>query len=302
MTAGRILVVGDIVTDILAIHTSALAVDSDTPARISVTGGGSAANTAAWLAWTGAAVDLLGVVGTDDAGDDRLAELVAGSVGCGLVRRTATPTGSVIVLAHAQDRTMLCDRGANHDLRPSDVDAAIAALPDLAHVHLSGYSLLDESSRPAGLRALAAAAEHGVSASVDAASAAPLRRVGGHTFLDWVRGADLLFANLDEAQVLVGSTMDSATELAATLARTVPCVVVKIGPGGAVWASSERVIPAPAEPATVVDTTGAGDAFAAGLLAGRMAGLELEAALAAAVRLGAQAVGVVGGRPVSPGR
>ncbi len=56
---GRVLVVGDIVTDILAVHSEPLAVDSDTPASISLTGGGSAANTAAWLAATGAAVDLL---------------------------------------------------------------------------------------------------------------------------------------------------------------------------------------------------------------------------------------------------
>jgi sugar/nucleoside kinase (ribokinase family) len=299
----RFLVVGDIVTDILAVHTEALAVDSDTSARISISGGGSAANTAAWLASIGAVVDLLGVVGTDVAGDDRLAELIAAGVGCGQIRRTAAaPTGSVIVLARAQGRTMLCDRGANHELRPSDVDDALAALPDLAHVHLSGYALLDQSSRPAGQRALAAAAERGLSTSVDAASAAPLGRVGGHAFLSWVRDVDLLFANLDEAQVLVGSTMHSAATLAATLAQTVRSAVVKLGPDGAVWASADGVIPVPAETATVVDTTGAGDAFAAGLLAARNAGLELEVALAAAVRLGAQAVQIVGGRPVSPRR
>jgi sugar/nucleoside kinase (ribokinase family) len=301
---GRVLVVGDIVTDILAVHAEPLAVDSDTPARISLTGGGSGANTAAWLAATGAAVDLLGVVGTDVAGDDRVAELAAAGVGCGQIRRTAdAPTGSVIVLAHAQKRTMLTERGANHELRPSDVDIALAALPDVVHVHLSGYSLLDDSSRPAGLRALAAAADRRLSTSVDAASAAPLRRVGGEVFLGWTRGADLLFANLDEAQVLAGSTMDSAAALAVMLARTVSAVVVKRGPGGAVWASADGgMVPVPAELATVVDTTGAGDAFAAGLLAARMNGLALEATLAAAVRLGAQAVGVVGGRPLSPRR
>ncbi len=197
---------------------------------------------------------------------------------------------------------MLCDRGANHELRPSDVDAALAALPDVAHVHLSGYSLLDDSSRAAGLRALAAAAERGLSTSVDAASAAPLRRVGGEAFTRWIRGADLLFANLDEARVLVGSTMDSGSALAGTLAHTIPGVVVKLGPGGAVWASADGVISVPAEPATVVDPTGAGDAFAAGLLTALMAGLDIEAALADAVRLGAQAVGMLGGRPVSPRR
>jgi sugar/nucleoside kinase (ribokinase family) len=304
VTGARILVVGDIVTDILAVHNGPLAVDSDTRANIALTGGGSAANTAAWLASVGATVDLLGVVGTDVAGSDRLAELGAAGVGAGLIRRTPTsPTGSVIVLAHGQDRTMLCDRGANHELQPSDVDRAIAALPDLAHIHLSGYTMLDNSSRPAGVRALSAAASLGLSTSVDAASAAPLRRVGGQTFLGWVRGVDVLFANLDEAEVLIGSTVDSLPDVA-FLARTVGAAAVKLGPRGAVWVTGDTVVPVPAAlAATVVDTTGAGDAFAAGFLAARLGGADITAALSEAVRLGARAVAQVGGRPaVSPGR
>ncbi len=301
MTGGRTLVVGDIVTDILAVHTGPLAVDSDTRADIWLTGGGSAANTAAWLASAGATVDLLGVVGRDIAGSDRLAELASAGVGCGLIRRTsASATGSVIVLAHGQDRTMLCDRGANHELQPSDVDRAFAALPDLTHVHLSGYTLLDDSSRSAGLRALAVASSRRLSTSVDAASAAPLRRVGGQTFLGWVRGVDILFANLDEAEVLIGSTVDSLPDVA-VLARTVGAAAVKLGPRGAVWVTGDTVVPVPASPATVVDTTGAGDAFAAGLLAARLGGADITTALSAAVRLGARAVAAVGGRPpISP--
>src|SRR5258705_7796833 len=142
MTA--VLVIGDIVTDILAVHSGPLAVDSDTVARISVTGGGSAANTAAWFASTGTTVHLVGVVGDDVAGTDRLTELAAAGVGGTAIRRTGeAPTGSVIVLARAQQRTMLCDRGANHRLAPSDVDAALSTLDDLRHLHLSGYTLLD---------------------------------------------------------------------------------------------------------------------------------------------------------------
>jgi sugar/nucleoside kinase (ribokinase family) len=299
----RILVVGDIVTDILAVQTGPLAVDSDTPAAITVTGGGSAANTAAWLAASGTAVDLLGVVGNDAAGSDRLAELAATGVGCGLVRVSpAYATGSVIVLAYGQDRTMLCDRGANHDLQLSDVDSAFAALPDLTHVHLSGYTLLDDSSRPAGLRVLATATSLGLSASVDAASAAPLRRVGGQTFLGWIHGVDVLFANLDEAEVLIGSTVDSLPDMA-VLAGTVGAAAVKLGDRGAVWVTAETVFPVPASTATVVDTTGAGDAFAAGLLTAMLGGADLSTALSAAVNLGARAVATAGGRPpVSPDR
>jgi ribokinase len=293
-----VLVVGDIVTDVLAIHSGPLAVDSDTMARISLTGGGSAANTAAWFAYAGTAVHLVGVVGDDAAGADRLAELTAAGVGVTPIRRSSeAPTGTVIVLAQAQDRTMLCDRGANHLLTPSDVDKALSTLDGLRHLHLSGYTLLDDSSRPAGRYALRAAAERGLTTSVDAASAAPLRRIGGPDFLDWIRGTDLLLANLDEAQALTSSTMDAAVA-ARALTLGVPCVVVKQGPDGATWATRDgALLTQPAEPATVLDSTGAGDAFAAAFIAARLTGATPQAALHAAVALGAQAVTLLGGRP-----
>ena len=383
---GRILVVGDIITDIVAVHSGVIVPDSDTQARITTTGGGSGANTAAWLAHLGVAVDLLGAVGVDPAGEERIAELTEAGVGCGYVVWSRTsPTGTIIVLTDGQHRTFLTDRGANRELEPSDVDDALEALPDVAHVHLSGYTLLDEASRPAGLRALTAAAERGLTTSVDAASAEPLRQAGPDRFLDWTRGVDLLLANVDEARVLIGlagdgdamedssgaqagarpgprrALLDDSPEaIARALAHALagaagptgaaggrrddgvdrreaagageatagpvdrsagdqaagqgpddsdrsegkrgPEVVVKLGPGGAVWARGDEVRSVPAVAATVVDTTGAGDAFAAGLLAARRAGADVDAALAEAVRLGAVAVGLVGGRPPIPGR
>jgi sugar/nucleoside kinase (ribokinase family) len=295
----RILVIGDIITDVVAVHSGPLASDSDTPAGITTTGGGSGANTAAWLAHLGEAVELLGVVGVDPAGEDRLAELTEAGVGssCLVWSRTA-PTGTIIVLTDGTHRTFVTDRGANHELQPSHVDEALTALPGLTHVHLSGYTLLDESSRPAGRRALAVAAERGLSTSVDAASVEPLRQVGPDQFLAWVAGTDLLLANLDEARMLTASVDGSAPEqVAAALARSVPEVVVKLGPGGAVWARGGEIRTVPAVSAEVADTTGAGDAFAAGLLAARLAGADVDTSLAAAVRLGAVAVGLIGGRP-----
>ncbi len=294
----RILVVGDIITDIVVVHSGPLAVDSDTAATVGIAGGGSAANTAAWLAFAGAPVALLGVVGTDPAGEERIRELVAAGVDCGsVVRRPGAVTGTVVVLTDGRRRTMLTDRGANHELNPADVDAALATAPDLAHVHLSGYTLLDARSRPAGLAALTAARERGLTASVDAASAAPLRRVGAQLFRDWVAGVDLLLANLDEA-VALASTVDSEPAAVATALSTLAGeVVVKLGADGALWAGDGEVHPVPVHPATAVDTTGAGDAFAAGLLAARLAGAGRDAALDAAVRLAARAVATLGGRP-----
>lgn len=297
-----IVVVGDVVTDIHAVHSGPIAVGSDTPAAIRVLGGGSAANTAAWLAAAGARVELVAVVGRDRAGDDRIAELTAAGVGCVHIRRTDDArTGSIVVLAHGHERSFLTDRGANLLLVPSDVDPALVSS---RHLHLSGYVLLDAASRPAGVHALAAARERGLSTSVDMASAEPLRRAGPSTVLGWVRGVDLLFANLDEARVLVDE--QDPLDLARALTAHASHVVVKLGAEGSVWASAGVAVQAPSVTVgTVVDVTGAGDAFAAGVLHAWLNGSEPMECLVAGAQLGAAAVTAAGGRPpdnVSRGR
>ena len=286
---------GDVVTDVLAVVAGPLAVGSDTAADISFTGGGSAANTAAWLAHTGVPVTLVACVGADAAGDARLAELATAGVRSAVRRCPEAPTGIVVVLAERHERTMVYDRGANLHIAPSDVDAGLT--PEATHVHVSGYTLFDPRSRPAGRHALAAAGP-GRTTSVDAASADPLRRVGARAFLDWVRGTDVLLANLAEARVLVDRELPPP-ELAQALTTWVERAVVKLGDGGAVWADRAGIVVAvPAEPADrVVDPTGAGDAFAAGLLGAWLGGAQAYEALRAGTRLGARAVAVPGARP-----
>jgi sugar/nucleoside kinase (ribokinase family) len=294
-----ILVVGDVITDILAVYTGAIAVGSDTAAAISIGGGGSAANTASWLAWLGEAVDLVAVIGLDGAGGQRLDELDAAGVGTRFIARTdAAPTGSVIVLAHSGERSFLCDRGANLHLGQSHVDIAITA-GAARHLHLSGYTLLDEESRAAGLYALRAARAYGMTTSVDAASAAPLRRAAD--FTEWVNGVDLLFANLDEARVLAGD--GEPAELATRLRRMASHAVIKLGDEGAVWACPTGLQHTTAHRApALIEPTGAGDAFAAGFLSAWLKRGEPADVLHQAVELGAAAVGSAGGRPTAPRR
>jgi sugar/nucleoside kinase (ribokinase family) len=288
-----IISVGDLVTDVLAVLRAPLAVASDTPATVHVAGGGQAANTAAWLAWLGRPVTFVGAVGGDQAGRDRLAELHTAGVLTQVSVRPGATTGSIVVLAYEGERTMISDRGANLLLAPSDVDAAIRTGTPQA-LHLSGYTLLDQASRPAGRSALASAREAGLKTSVDAASAAPLREAPG--FLGWVRGVDLLIANRDEARALVGEA-EPAEQAARLAAATGGEAVVKLGPEGALWLGRHGLVSASVEPVHVVDATGAGDAFAAGLLAGWTSGADRHATLAEACKLGAYAVGLVGARP-----
>lgn len=301
-----ILTVGDLVTDVLAVLRAPLAQGSDTPATVHVAGGGQAANTAAWLAALGSPVTFVGAVGDDQAGRDRLAELHLAGVHTQVSVRPGASTGSIVVLTHGGERTMISDRGANLLLASTDVDAAIAHGAGL--LHLSGYTLLDQPSRPTGRYALASARAAGLRTSVDAASAAPLHAVTteliedgitGHPFLDWVRGVDLLLANADEAAALAGPGTPAEQAMAMSYAIGGD-VVVKLGPHGAIWAGPAGVVHVPGEPVPIVDATGAGDAFAAGLLAAWSAGATQHDALIAGCRTGAAAVGLVGARPPLP--
>jgi ribokinase len=292
-----ILVVGDLVTDVLVRHDGPVEPGSDTAARVTVTGGGQAANTATWLAHAGAAVTLVAAVGDDAAGRERVAELVGYGVRCAVRVHAGVATGSIVVLVTADERTMLTDRGAAVLLDPAGVTAAVRDAPDAVHLHLSGYALLDAQSRPGGLAALAAARDRGLTTSVDAASAAPLRRAEG--FPEWVRGTDVLLCNADEAVVLAGP--GSAEEQAAALTGVARTVVVKRGADGAVWAGADGVVRSVAgRRVPVKDPTGAGDAFAAGLLRAWCSGAGPDEALRAGTALGAAAVGRIGARPDAP--
>jgi ribokinase len=273
-----ILVVGDVMVDVVAVLPGELARGSDTPARIEHHHGGSGANVAAWLGERGR---LAARIGDDTLGDAAVAGL-AGSI----ERDPSRPTGTCVVLVHpGGERTMIPDPGANDALE-------LRELPEAGHVHFTGYGLLREGSRPAVLRALATARERGATVSVDPSSAAPLAAAPG--FLDWVSGADLLLPNADEARVLTGEADPERAARALAVGRE---IVVTLGRHGALWTDGERVVRAPAEAVEVVDTTGAGDAFAAGLLAARADGAAPEEALAAGCRLAARAVARIGARP-----
>jgi ribokinase len=291
-----VVVVGDLVTDVVVVTGGEIAIGSDTAAAITVGGGGQAANTAAWLAHAGRPVTLVAAVGDDAAGRERVAELTALGVRCAVRAHPGAATGSVVVLTSAEERTMITDRGAALLLDPADVTTEVKTAPGAVHLHLSGYPLLDEGSQPGGLAALAAARERGLTISVDAASATPLRRFGAQAFLELVRGVDLLLVNADEAATLAGP--GSPAEQGSRLARNARHVVVKLGGAGAVWCGRDSALRSGAGSGVpMIDPTGAGDAFAAGLLAAWSSGADPAEALAAGAALGAVAVAQVGARP-----
>ena len=273
----RIVVAGDVMTDVVATLAGPVARGSDTPARIVQRPGGAGANVAVWLARAGAPATLIAAVGDDLAGRAAAQALAAAGVDARLTIDRARPTGSCIVLVEpGGERSMLPDPGANAALAP-------APLPvDAAHLHLSGYALLRPGSRAAARALLAAGREAGLGVSVDPASAAPLAAAGADAFLGWAGPVDLLLPNRDELAVLGGDP-------AALIGRARE-VVVTLGAEGALWTDGTTTVRAAAEPVAAVDATGAGDAFAAGLLAARLAGAAPAAALAAGCALAARAV------------
>src|ERR1700750_346822 len=149
----RVVVVGDLMTDAVAHAHFPLARGSDTPATVSMHGGGSGANVAAWLAVDGAEVAFVGRRGADIAGRNRDMELMGYGVDARLVMDPEQPTGNcVVMITHKGDNTMLSDPGANAALSPDDLPHDLF-VPG-AHLHVSGYTLLSEGARAAGLAAV----------------------------------------------------------------------------------------------------------------------------------------------------
>jgi sugar/nucleoside kinase (ribokinase family) len=274
-----IVVLGEVMTDVIAVHDGRLAVASDTPARITLQPGGAGANTAAWLAHAGVPVALIARTGDDSAAELALKGL--DGVDLRVARDAERPTGTCIVLvAPGGERTMLPDPGANAALSASDLHDDLFEAGNVLHV--SGYSLMRAGSRGAALEAMARARAAGMPVSVDPASAALLR--ADPAFLDRARPVDLLLPNADELDAL-DDGLPGVKE-----------TVVKLGAAGARWSDGAHSVSTRALPVDdVVDTTGAGDAVAAGFLSAWPG--DPREALAAGARLAAQAVSRSGGRP-----
>ena len=289
-----VVVVGDVMVDVLAAMSGPLARGSDTRSRITTAGGGSAANVASWLAVQGIRTSYVGKVGDDALGRESVAGLTTRGVSAWVSTDPELTTGTCVVLVEpGGERSMLPDSGANTALTPDDLPQRL--FRPGAHLHLSGYTLLNDGPRDAGLAALSLAQAADMTVSVDPSSAALIEEAGTARFLEWTRGVDLLLANRDEALLLAGTR--DVSSAASRLGDTYREVVVKLGRDGALWQQGFIAASAPADRVDVADTTGAGDAFAAGFLASWLLHPEPETALAAGNRLAARAVATVGARP-----
>jgi sugar/nucleoside kinase (ribokinase family) len=254
---------------------------------MSLTIGGSAAITAVAAARLGLRVALVAAIGGDPAGELTLSMLEAEGVDIGaVVVRSELPTGMTAVLSTGSDRAILTALGAIVSLTTADVPALPAR-----HLHVSSYFLLERSLGPGLAGLLAAARARGLTTSVDT-NYDPTGRWGDHLLRAALAQADVFLPNEAEALGISGEP-DVAKAAAALSGLGVGNVVIKLGARGALCGPDGPLVSAPAvEPA---DTTGAGDCFNAGLIAGLLDGLDLPHAVALGCAVGAASTAAFGG-------
>ncbi|QCJ46126.1 MULTISPECIES: carbohydrate kinase family protein [Haloprofundus] len=237
-------------------------------------GGGSAANVAGGLAGLGVATDIFGSVGDDGHGAEVEAELADAGVDCETLVRTEGPTAVKYLVVAADGRVMVLGRdGVNEAFSATDLAPERLAAAD--HLHLTSHD--PETAATLVDRAHSV----GVPVSFD-----PGRRVGDRGFEGALDGADIVFLNDREA----------AAALDADLSPNGRTLVLKHGPRGAEVRTPTETYTHPGFAVDTVDTTGAGDAFAAGFLASRLDGDGYDRALAVANACGALAASSSGAR------
>jgi sugar/nucleoside kinase (ribokinase family) len=287
-----VVALGKLVADQVLELSAPLVVGGQQRVVRTTTAGGAPANVTANLARLGVPARLTGWAGADPLTDGLLAALTGRGIETAVVRRGRAPLSTVLVHPDGE-RTLLTDRGEG-GLEPDDVRPGWLA--GAAVVHLDGYDVLP-GRFPEALRAAASLArDAGVPVSVDAADATRIQGHGVDRYAELLAGLrpDVLFCNAAEAEVLrlTGGLPGWAPELVLAHAGAQPTVVVT---RAGVWQVPVEPLPA----GRLRDTTGCGDAFTAGVLAGWRAGSPVVDAVRAGHAAAAVVAGVIGAQPPS---
>jgi ribokinase len=286
----RVLVMGSINVD-LVVATDHLPRPGETVlgGRFARHFGGKGANQAVAAARAGASVAMIGAVGRDADGDESLAALVSEGIDVSQVRRIDLPTGvAIIAVAADGDNQIVVAPGANAEVSSDETD-----LPGIAEEDSVLLTCL-EIPVASVLAAVTSAARLGLRSIVNPA---PGRRLPPELFAC----GPILTPNQDELLAISGAT-DAETALAALAGAGASAVVVTLGSGGALLADGVRRISFPARPASVVDSTGAGDTFSGVFAAWLVEGRSLDEAVAAANAAAGLSVTQSGARGGMPNR
>jgi sugar/nucleoside kinase (ribokinase family) len=261
------------------------------------TSGGSAANTLAGLASFGGRGAFLGRVADDQLGAVYVHDIEAVGVHFPLSRATdGSPTGRcLIVVTPDAERTMSTFLGAAAEIGPADIDEAVVGAAAICY--LEGYLFDPPQAREALAKAVAASHRAGNRVALSMSDPGCVER-NGAAIAEALDEVDILFGNEDELALLFGTDPDSAF---AEAAGRCDVVAMTRGAEGCVVARGEERARVPAVPVpAVVDTTGAGDLFAAGFLRGLTTGRSLTGCAELGALAAAEVIAHVGARPMVP--
>jgi len=311
-TKKSVLCVGDVALDVIVKleidggreSFATLRYGSDTPSHVITRGGGTGANVAAWLTTSETQVELVARIGADSVGEALVRELEEQGVRCHRRVIADLSTGTVVVLVdRSGERTMFPDSGANAGLNPQD-------LPDLdalAACYISGYALFNKKSHSGVLRIFELLRKASIPIFFDPASVGTMSTFADHdTIMATLPLSDVMILNESEARFLAGLESDSDSrkmtteEMLKALTRFASVVVIKRNEMGAVALDGRdgRFFEDRQPRRNPVDTTGAGDSFAAGFIAEWVKERDIAAALRSGNQMAGQCVEVIGARPL----
>ena len=254
--------------------------------------GGSAANTIAGVADFGGKAAYCGKLGSDELGGVWLQDMR--DLGVSIVTPQAGgQTGTcVCLITEDAQRTMLTHLGLSATLGPDDIDEA--SIQQSKYVYIEGYLFAGDSTKAAALKAIELAKKHGVKVAFTVSDPF-LINFNRDLFWKLIEGpVDLLFCNLDEARSLTGKTdpIDCAQEIHKHAAN----VALTLGPDGSLLMHDGHAYPVEGVKVSAIDTTGAGDMYAAGILYGITNGLSWPQAGHLASHAAARVVAQMGAR------
>ena len=274
----KVVVIGDVIEDIIVISSGERKANTDNPASIQSTPGGSGANFAVWLASLSVETELIARVSSKDI--ERLESYFKSvHVKPNLQTDQELETGKIVVLVEGNQRTFFTDRAANQNLEQP-------RLPTTDLVYLSGYSVLSLGKEQTQAL-IKQAKQAGTLVAVDPGSTSFIEGFGVTNFLEAIQGADIIFPNQEEYELLFKDQIPTAI---------FPETVLTKGEQGAEVIGVAKV---QAKLVNAVDPTGAGDAFAAKYIAERLSGSSPVEALEFANDFAALAVTRVGAQPNS---
>ena len=278
-----IVVIGDIMIDIVAIIKEEIHRGSDTESNTTMQFGGAAANVATWLGLEQVRCTLIGAVGNDLLGQlfrKRFSTLPITSS----LYTSGLNTGSVIAISHPDnERSMLAELGANIDVAKA-FDAS--QITPNAIVYVSGYVLFQPFNENLVSTVIEVARSKNATLVLDPASSAPLLKTSSPQLMGWIDQFDYVLPNEQEFETLMQLGY-----------RVKKVVFEKCGAEGVTLHTDKNRVTLSAETISVVDTVGAGDAFAAGVLSGLARGFSDESAATVGISVASKACLTRGATP-----